>query len=348
MPELTDREWRAEGRRLFREEGLTIKQIADKIGKRDGIRIENSNSQGIKFRPTNIRAERIEAEKVPDSNRTLFISDESFETYKQSVAQDKLGINARTTKATVDSGTKYNKGHGQSAKTGGPTSSRNLMLENGARNSAHGQANPSRGGLLNTGVATSWKADAINYQDSSGLPLEYTPQDKQTIRNAPADKVDEVTAQVDEARWKAIKENPQARPVRTNPNAQVVNPPTKQQFHGLTIDQTRPGVKLPRKPNRKALKALAAAGLALPSIAGTGASAAETTGRAQLAIETKNPMDFVQTAISGLSLIADFIPGVGEFISTPADIANLTIDGHREPKTVQSQISALKSIKLNR
>jgi hypothetical protein len=246
MPELTDREWRAEGRRLFREEGLTIKQIADKIGKRDGIRIENSNSQGIKFRPTSIRADRIKAEKVPDSNRTLFISDESFETYKQSVAQDKRGIDARTRQATQDRGIKYNKGHGQSAKTGGPTSSRNLMLENGARNSAHGAANPNRASLLNTGVATSWKEDAINYQDASGLPLEYTPKDKQRIRNAPADMVDEVTAQVDAERWKAIKANPQARPVRTNPNARVVNPPTKQNFQGLTIDKTRPGVKLHR------------------------------------------------------------------------------------------------------
>ena len=247
MPELTLNEWRKEGRRLLKE-GLSIEQIHEKIGKyNNGFRLEHSNSKGINFRNVSIRETRAGLEKVPDESRKLFIDDESFETYKSSVAQDKRGIDARTRQATQDSGIKYNKGHGQSATTGGPTSSRNLMLENGARNSAHGAANPNRAALLNTGVATSWKEDAINYQDSSGLPLEYTPKDKQTIRNASPDMIDEVTAQVDDARWKAIKANPQARPVRTNPNARVVNPPTKQNFQGLTIDKTRPGAKLPRK-----------------------------------------------------------------------------------------------------
>ena len=246
MPELTLKEWRAEGRRLNKE-GLSIQQIHEKIGKyNNGYRLENSNSKGINFRNISIRETRAGLEKVPDSNSKLFIDDKSFETYKSSVAQDKRGIDARTRQTSKDSGITYNKGHGQSAKTGGPTSSRNLMLENGKRNSAHGQANPPRGGLLNTGVATSWEADAINYQDSSGLPLEYTPQDKAKIRNASPDMIDDVTAQVDQARWKAIKENPNARPIRTNPNPQIKNPPTKQNFHGLTIDKTRPGIKMPR------------------------------------------------------------------------------------------------------
>ena len=246
MPELTLKEWRAEGRRLNKE-GLSIQQIHEKIGKyNNGYRLENSNSKGINFRNISIRETRAGLEKVPDSNSKLFIDDKSFETYKSSVAQDKRGIDARTRQTSKDSGITYNKGHGQSAKTGGPTSSRNLMLENGKRNSAHGAANPSRGGLLNTGVATSWEADAINYQDSSGLPLEYTPQDKAKIRNASPDMIDDVTAQVDQARWKAIKENPNARPIRTNPNPQIKNPPTKQNFHGLTIDKSRPGIKMPR------------------------------------------------------------------------------------------------------
>ena len=99
---------------------------------------------------------------------------------------------------------------------------------------------------------------------------------------------------------------------------------------------------------RKILKTLAAAGIAAPSVLGTAASAAETTGRAQLAMKTGNPLDWVQTAISGLSGLADLVPAIGEFVSTPADLANLTIDGHREPKTVQSQVSKLHAIKLNR
>ena len=262
MPELSLNEWRKEGRRLKRE-GLSIEKIQEKIGKYNGtFRLENSNSKGINFRNVSIRNARAELEKVPESSRDLFPKGldpkdpNSFETYKGKVAQDKLGIDARTKLASQERGIKYNKGHGQSAKTGGPTSSRNLMLENGSRNSGHGAANPSRGSLLNTGVSTSWTEDAINYQDSSGLPLELTPKDKQTIRDAPVDKVDEVTAEVDAKRWKAIKENPNARPIRTNPNPQVVNPPTKQNFQGLTIDKTRPGVKLPRAGKKLASKAL--------------------------------------------------------------------------------------------
>ena len=297
MPELSLNEWRKEGRRLKRE-GLSIGDIQERIGKYNGTyRLEHSNSKGINFRNVSIRNARAELEKVPEASRDLFPKGldpkdpNSFEQYKGTVAQDKLGIDARTKLASQERGIKYNKGHGQSAKTGGPTSSRNLMLENGARNSGHGAANPSRGSLLNTGVSTSWKEDAINYQDPSGLPQEYTPKDKQRIRNAPVDKVDDVTAEVDAARWKAIKENPNARPIRTNPNPKVVNPPKVQNFHGLTIDKTKPGVKLPRAPKKlgKLLKipvicGLAATGLAL-------AEGASPLDAAAAGLDAENPID---------------------------------------------------------
>ena len=117
--------------------------------------------------------------------------------------------------------------------------------------------------------------------------------------------------------------------------------------HRASVTGKPPAVP-PKPPSRKALKALAAAGLAAPTVLGTASSAAETTGRAQLARHTGNPMDWVQTAISGLSGVADLIPGVGEFVSTPADIANLTIDGHREPKTVRSQVDALQSLRITK
>lgn len=290
MPELTLNEWRTEGRRL-KAEGLSIPEIQERIGKYNGTyRLEHSNSKGIHFRNVSIRNERAKLEKVPDSNRSLFIDDESFDKYKKSVAQDKRGIDERTRTSSQESGIKYNKGHGQSAKTGGPTSSRNLRLENGARNSSHGSANPPRGALLNTGVATSWKEDAINYQDPSGLPQEYTPRDKQIISNAPADKVDEVTAKVDAARWEAIKKNPNARPIRTNPNPQVHNPPTKQNFTGLTIDQTKPGLPKPRAGKlSKALKIPLVGGL----IAGVSTLASGGDAMAALgnAIDAENPLD---------------------------------------------------------
>jgi hypothetical protein len=77
-------------------------------------------------------------------------------------------------------------------------------------------------------------------------------------------------------------------------------------------------------------KALAAAGLMLPSFAGLAASAAETTMRTQKAAETGNPLDKLQAGIAGTSLAADAVPGVGEVVSTPADLANVAIDEGRE------------------
>jgi hypothetical protein len=323
MPELSLSEWRKEGRRL-KKEGLSIGEIQEKIGKYNGTyRLEHSNSKGINFRNVSIRNARAELEKVPEASRDLFPKGldpkdpNSFEHYKGTVAQDKLGIDSRTKLASQERGIKYNKGHGQSAKTGGPTSSRNLMLENGSRNSGHGAANPSRGSLLNTGVSTSWKEDAINYQDPSGLPQEYTPQDKQRIRNAPADKVDDVTAEVDAKRWKAIKENPNARPIRTNPKPNVVNPPKVQNFHGLTIDKTKPGVRLPRAP-RKLLKK----GLSLVPIAGGIDALSRSAAAAQKG-------DYATAAVNVGEAIVGELPGGDAVIESVIGqgVADATVTG---------------------
>jgi len=84
---------------------------------------------------------------------------------------------------------------------------------------------------------------------------------------------------------------------------------------------------------RAQMTALAGAGLAGVSMLGTAASAAETVGRGQIAAETKDPMDIVQTGLSGLSLAGDVVPVVGEVVSTPADLLNMAIDRRRERAT---------------
>ena len=90
-------------------------------------------------------------------------------------------------------------------------------------------------------------------------------------------------------------------------------------------------------PDRKALRAMAAAGIAAPSLLGTAASAAETTGRVQLARQTGNPVDWIQAGLAGASSAGD-IAGYtgalalpGEVISTAADLANVAIDTARMP-----------------
>lgn len=85
----------------------------------------------------------------------------------------------------------------------------------------------------------------------------------------------------------------------------------------------------PEQLTRRRVARLALLGLAAPSVLGTAASAVETADRTNLAVQTGNPLDYVQAGVSGLSLAADHIPVVGEFISTPADLANTMIDQHR-------------------
>jgi len=98
------------------------------------------------------------------------------------------------------------------------------------------------------------------------------------------------------------------------------------------LDYYSPGIKTPLSSNdliRRRVAGLALAGLAAPSVLGTAASAVETADRTNLAVQTGNPLDYVQAGVSGLSLAADYVPVVGEFISTPADLANSMIDQHR-------------------
>lgn len=92
---------------------------------------------------------------------------------------------------------------------------------------------------------------------------------------------------------------------------------------------------------RKMAGTAAAAGLAGVSILGTGASAAETKTRKDIATETGDLADKIQAGISGVSLAADLasytpigaIPGT--IISTGADAANIFIDQFRQGATHQ-------------
>jgi len=87
---------------------------------------------------------------------------------------------------------------------------------------------------------------------------------------------------------------------------------------------------------RKSAKGLAIAGAAAPLAVGLPMSAAETAQRYQIAQETKDPVDSLQTVISGFSgagdLISMFPPAapLGEAVSTGADVLNPLIDTARE------------------
>jgi hypothetical protein len=87
---------------------------------------------------------------------------------------------------------------------------------------------------------------------------------------------------------------------------------------------------------------LAMAGIASASFLGTGVSAAETAIRGKETVESfkagklaEGAMNLLQTTLSGASTVADLIPGFGELVSTPADVANVAIDELRKPKAQQ-------------
>jgi hypothetical protein len=97
-------------------------------------------------------------------------------------------------------------------------------------------------------------------------------------------------------------------------------------------------------PNRRALTALAAGGVATLGPLSTAASAAETAGRVQIAQQTKDPADIAQAGIAGVSTLADmgtYVPLTAvpaEAVSTAADGLNIIIDKARAPtKPVQAR-----------
>ena len=101
-------------------------------------------------------------------------------------------------------------------------------------------------------------------------------------------------------------------------------------------------------PNRRTLTALAAGGIATLGPLSTAASAAETTGRFQLAQQTKDPADFAQAGIAGLSTLADmgtYIPPIAvpaEIVSTGFDMFNVGVDAVRSPEVQQAAVQTVQ------
>jgi len=79
---------------------------------------------------------------------------------------------------------------------------------------------------------------------------------------------------------------------------------------------------------RTAIKAVAAASV-VPGVLGTAADAAETTMRTELAVQTGNPVDYLQAGISGASTILG-LTNIGDVLGIPLEVLNSSIDQHRE------------------
>jgi hypothetical protein len=101
-------------------------------------------------------------------------------------------------------------------------------------------------------------------------------------------------------------------------------------------------------PNRRALTALAAGGVATLGPLATTASAAETAGRFQIAQQTKDPADIAQAGIAGVSTLADigtYVPPIAlpaEAVSTGADMLNVGIDTVRSPEAQRAAVQTVQ------
>lgn len=207
-------------------------------------------------------------------------------------------------------------GHQTAAAEGGGDFGRNTRLELGlgeGGNFSRGANDemPSKVKQL-LGVPSSGK-EAAQMDLSGEFDRQLTPKDRQDIIRNP-EKADEIISN----RRRLIASNPKAEPLNVKKTQSVTE-------RIKALKGTLPDVPV----SRKKLAALAAAGLVAPDILGAAASAAETHGRTQLAMNTNDLADWLQAGISGLSLAADFVPVFGEAVSTPADMANMMIDQHR-------------------
>ena len=132
-----------------------------------------------------------------------------------------------------------------------------------------------------------------------------------------------------------------------NPNITEAGPVI--QKRGPTFPEVSKG-KAPKglMPNRAALTAMAAGGVATLGPLSSAASAAETAGRTQLAQQTGGSADIAQAGIAGVSSLADigtYVPPIAvpaEAVSTAADIANIAIDTVRSPKAQKAAVQTIQ------
>ena len=111
----------------------------------------------------------------------------------------------------------------------------------------------------------------------------------------------------------------------------VVPPkPTNQQILGIVKNSKNIANKKLAKP----LGLLTAGSLAGIGLFGTAASAADTQNRWNTARQNGNPLDYIQSGLSGLSTATGW-SGVGEGVATPADFLNLYIDALRNKRNSQ-------------
>jgi len=296
---------------------------------------------------------------------------EVADTYQKAVRKEWKTMGDVGRELAAKTGIPFDRGHWLSNKYGGAESARAGALEIAVLNRLHGAA--PRGNIERLKVtgrtSSGWLDDFYEWDFTNNklnvLGSEHLKvADLQEIVNGTKDP-NQIAAQR-LAEWEARGRTPDPDPIGNIFGSQLggetinqqrlrmmeeqldsvsktgIDPQTGNPVSPERLDELQRGAKAAKKstklmPDRKTLRAMAAAGIMAPSVLGSMASAAETTGRVQLARQTGNPVDWIQAGLAGASSAGDLagytgalaIPG--EVVSTAADLANVAIDTARMP-----------------
>ena len=316
---------------------------------------------------------------------------EVADTYQKAVRKEWKTMGDVGRELAAKTGIPFDRGHWLSNKYGGAESARAGALEIAVLNRLHGAA--PRGNIERLGetgrTSSGWLSDFYEWDFTNNklnvLGSEHLKvADLQAIANGL--DPNQISAQR-LAEWEARGRTPDPDPIGPIFGTQLdkdetikqqkmrmmeehldvvtktgIDPQTGNPVSPERLDELRKGAKLAKKttklmPNRAALTAMAAGGIATLGPLSSAASAAETAGRTQIALQTKDPADITQAGIAGLSSLGDLatynpltaIPG--EVVSTAADVANVVIDKARAPKPKPVQIDQIipvpKSVMAN-
>ncbi len=270
-------------------------------------------------------------------------------TYQKAVRKEWKDMGVAAKELEAKTGIPFERGHWLANKYGGAESARAGALQIAELNRLQSDAaRGDLGSLKETGrVSLGWLDDfyewdlnknELNVLGSKDLNLA----DLVAISNKEVDPNVMLSRRETEAKLGTL--NPD--PVGFNfIGTQIDRDQTISQKAEIKKTAVKPKASL--MPNRAALTAMAAGGIAALGPLGTAASAAETAGRTQIAQQTKDPADIAQAAIAGISSLGDVatynpvtaIPG--EVVSTAADVANIVIDKARAPKAKPVQIDQI-------
>ena len=359
---------------FLHREGKSKEKIEEAVGVKTGRDFSYSRSGGFSLN-TRKMAELVPLgliDHIKEQEASGIFPPGTTEKYLDDVHRTWNDSSKRTQKIAATTAGSWDNGHWVAAKDPenlGPTTGRNANPEPqksfiGADgvpvqgNAVHQQmprANINQAGLDSLGIPKNWFEDFYEFvmrdpklnrsgtNMGSGLGRSLTDAEAMSI-NAGYESPDQLVDRVD----KQTQLTAQGVSLEgVNPNDTMAGPVTQKKAP-LFPEYSKGKAPKGLMPNRRALTALAAGGVATLGPLSTAASAAETTGRVQLAQQTKDPADFVQAGIAGVSTLADmgtYIPPIAlpaEVVSTGADMLNVGFDAARSPEVQQAAVQTVQ------